>query len=460
MRAELEFSYTPGYWEPKPIRQLAAPDDIERTVRWIMEAERPTIVAGPQIHYQHATEELLEFVELMGIPTHCRRAGRGAISEYNPLNCYGRARGRVMRGSDRALVMGLRITWLENDGRSPFWGADTRYIQLQACREDVNFVLPTELEVIGDMKSLLRQLIDCAKGMGITKPQEKWNDWRQFVASTKEDYWRRAVERTKAMEGVMPMHPDILGKNIGEFAKEELKNDCFFILDGFTASSFSTDWFKAVRSAQVLDAGECIGLGHGIGMSIGAALATDRKVPVLAMVGDGGIGCGGMDIETASRWNIPVIFVIWNNADMGAGGWSRFLKGIMGRATGDDLLDSFGTLKGIRYDRMFAEFGCHPENVVKDSEVKPALKRALDFVRKESKPAVINANTDPMVLQEIWATALTGLAMACTEWDEVPEEGKKLILEENLVTPLQFAYGVRPSVQEAIMKYRAEKAQG
>lgn len=457
----LQWEITPDYWvRTEPMKRLAPPDDIEATVRWIMEAEKPTIIAGPQVQYQDAAEELREFTKLMGIPTHCRRAGRGAISEYDPLNCYGRARGRVMRASDRCLVMGLKVSWLENSGRPPFWGADTRYIQLQACREDVNLVLATERELIGDMKSVLRQMIDCAKAMGITKPPEKWNDWRQYIADTREDYHRRAVERNKDMEGVVPMHPDILGKNLSEFAREELNDDFFYIIDGFTASTYSTDWMRIVHPGRALDAGETIGLGHGIGMAIGAGLATDRKVPILAMIGDGGIGCNGMDIETASRWNIPAIFVIWNNGDMGSGGWKPFLKGSMGRATGDDLLDSFGTLKDIRYDKMFAEVGCHPENVVKDSEIRPALKRAIDFVRRESKPAVINANTDPDVMQEVWQTGLAALTLVGTEWDEVPEEGKRLFLEGGMLGLEHFAYGIRPSAQQALMDYLAKKGQG
>ena len=53
---------------------------------------------------------------------------------------------------------------------------------------------------------------------------------------------------------------------------------------------------------------------------------------------------------------------------------------------GNQLLDSWEVLHGIRHDRMFAEFGCHPEFVERDDQVKPALKRACDFAMRESKP--------------------------------------------------------------------------
>ena len=441
--------YTPGFWEPRVWRTQADPALVEKALTWLLAAEKPTMIVGHALHQDDAQEELREFVHLLGIPCHARRIARGAIPEYDPLNVSGRARGAVMRASDRSLVMGLRIGYLENGGRPPFWGTDTRYIQAQSCPEMVDFVLATEHELVGNIKMILRQFIECAKDMGIRGPLDKWSQWRQFVVDTREEYYQKTIERTEKMRGKMPLHPDLVGRLIAEFFAEEYQDDYTAVIDGFTASSYFTDWNRAIYSGQVLDAAETIGIGHGIGMAIAAGLATNRSKPVFVLLGDGAIGAAGMDIETASRWNIPAVFLHENNDTMISGLWKVFYSKAF-NPTGDRLLDSWETLPGIRHDRMFKEFGCHTEFVERDHELRPALKRACDFAMSESKPAFIEVFVDPDVLQEIWGQS-GAMFSHFIKWNELPEEGQRMILEEKLVSPATLPM-LDPSWQEPVRR--------
>jgi len=418
-----------GVWPQKltTVGSQANPTDLKATMEWLMEAEKPFIIAGSAVQYQHAVDELQELAALTGIPTHARRVARGAISEWDPLNCAGRARGAVMRQSDRCLVVGLNVASLENFGYPPFWGAETRYVQAQPCREDTCLAMNTEYELIGNMKLVLRQMIDCLKDMGITKPPEKWSGWRQVVVETKERYEKAAIERSDKGRGKVPLHPDICGRLMAEFVHEELNDQYISCIDGFTAATYWSDWQKCTFSAQVMDASETIGLGHGVGMAIGAAMATDRKLPILSVMGDGAIGAAGMDIETAVRWDIPAVFVHLNNDSVVTGWW--YWRSKVCNPTGDPLKDSWETLPGIRYERMFKEFGCHTEFVERDVELKPSLKRAFDFVKRESKPAFVEVFIDKDVLQEIWVTEIIPMCIGTLAWEEIPEAGQKIIKE-------------------------------
>lgn len=446
--------YTPGYWAPREWETMANPALVEKALRWLLDAERPAMVVGHALHQDDAQEELREFVHLLGIPCHARRSARGAISEYDPLNAYGRARGKVMRASDRALIMGLRIGSLENQGQPPFWGSDTRYIQAQSCIEHVDFVLPTEFELVGNIKMILKQFIECARDLGIKGPVKKWAEWRKFVTDTKEDYERRTIERTEKMRGKKPLHPDLAGRLAAEFFRDEYQDDYIAIIDGFTAGSYFTDWNKAVNSGTVLDAAEMVGIGHGPGMAIGAGLATKREKPIFVLLGDGGLGAGGMDIETASRWNIPAVFFHENNDTMISGGWNLLLSNVI-TPTGNRMLDSWEVLPGVRHDRIFAEFGCHPEFVETDAQIKPALKRACDFAMREKKPAFIELFVDPDILQEIWIGMAAGFSRFA-KWDQLPEDGKKAILDYGLV-PRSALTTVDPTWREAIVAAQKKK---
>ena len=77
-----------------------------------------------------------------------------------------------------------------------------------------------------------------------------------------------------------------------------------------------TQWFTARFPGQIVDAGPLAPVGHGIGMAIGAQLARPGK-QVVVVIGDGGLGIGGWDIETALRYDLPVHTVLWNNSSWG-----------------------------------------------------------------------------------------------------------------------------------------------
>jgi acetolactate synthase-1/2/3 large subunit len=321
--------------------------------------------------------------------------------------------------------LGLRIQYLENFGQPPFWSADGQYIQAQTTPEYTCTGLPTNFELIGDMKTVIRQMIEWCKANGIKKPPEQWSDWRVEVARMKDHYAKLTIDRTVAMEGKTPLHPDLAGKLMADFLREELNDEVYAIIDGFTACSYFTDWQKVKFAPSVLDAAETIGFGHSAGHALAFALANKRDRPIIAVMGDGAIGAGGMDIETCVRWDVPCVFVHENNNHVATGVQYVFPQSCF--PTGEWMKDTSATLPNLRYDQMFKPLGIHTEFVERDVEVKPALKRAFDFVRDKNKPAFVEMFIDHDVLQEIWGTGLFIMTAGNLPWDEVTEKGKELI---------------------------------
>ena len=95
------------------------------------------------------------------------------MSEEDPLTYGRRARGPVFAQADRCIVLGLRIGFLEAFGQAPFLPHTIRYCQIQADRDTVETALPTDIEIIGNLKEILKQMIQAAKDMGINKPLDK-----------------------------------------------------------------------------------------------------------------------------------------------------------------------------------------------------------------------------------------------------------------------------------------------
>jgi len=164
-----------------------------------------------------------------------------------------------------------------------------------------------------------------------------------------------------------------------------LDKDATAILDGLTMSGFFTDKFKSTFAGQLLDGATWAGVGHSVGMAIGAQLGRPSK-QVVALLGDGGLGISGFDIETAARYNLPICYIVYNN--------SSWLSPLTQKLIMPDAKDSWGMLPNIRYDKMFAETGCHTEFVTQPQEIKPALERSFN----SGKTSVLNVIPDDRVL--------------------------------------------------------------
>jgi acetolactate synthase I/II/III large subunit len=119
-------------------------------------------------------------------------------------------------------------------------------------------------------------------------------------------------------------------------------------------------------------------------MGIGAQLARPGAQVVMVM-GDGGLGIGGWDMETAARYKLPIVCLLWNNSSWGPSFESMPLL--------KDRTDPFNMLQDVRYDKIFAEMGCHGEHVTDPDQIIPALDRAF----KSGKPSLVNVIGDKTV---------------------------------------------------------------
>jgi len=68
-----------------------------------------------------------------------------------------------------------------------------------------------------------------------------------------------------------------------------IDDDATVIYDSYSGPLYLTDALRSRFASQILDAGPCVALKQGVGMSIGAAVAQPGK-QVVTLVRDGGMG--------------------------------------------------------------------------------------------------------------------------------------------------------------------------
>jgi acetolactate synthase-1/2/3 large subunit len=355
------------------LRSQGDPRSVERALELLAGASRPLLVAGDGLFWSDAAAELRELAELTNTPVYARRAGQGAVPEDHPLAVRGAWKKPFTGRADVVVTIGFRFWSGEHFGSPPTWSGDASYVQIDPSPERIGRHVRPDVSIVGDPKLVLRQLIDGAKAVEIADRSA----WLEEVAEARSNFEEMIVSRARETEDNVPMHPDRVLRDLVQV----IDDDASVVVDSFTLSGYVSHWFKSRQTGQLLDAGPLAPVGHGVGMSIGAQLARPGK-QVVCVIGDGGIGIGGFDLETAARYELPICAVLWNNSSWGPSFDQMPL--LKGRS------DPFNMLPDIRYDKVFAEMGCHGEHVEKPDELIPALERALT----SGKTSVVNVIGD------------------------------------------------------------------
>jgi acetolactate synthase-1/2/3 large subunit len=367
-------------YEPDELRSQGDPRAVERAIELLARAEKPLLVGGDGIFWSWAPEELTELAKLTHTPVYTRRAGQGALAEDHPLAVRGAWKKPFTGGADVVIAVGFRYWSGEKFGQPPTWSAKAKYVQIDSTAIRIGSHVPADVPIVGDPKLVLRQLIEKARERKADFDRKANSAWLQEVAKARTEFDRSIREREEKVHGSVPIHPDRLARDLVSV----LDPSTTVVIDSFTLSGYMSHWFPARFPGQVVDAGPLAPVGHSIGMAIGVQLARPSR-PVVTVIGDGGMGIGGWDMETAAKYKLPVVAVLWNNSSWGPSfDQMPLLKG---------RTEPFDMLPNIRYDRIFAELGCHGEHVEKPDDLRPALERAL----KAGKPAVVNVIGDKRI---------------------------------------------------------------
>ena len=364
-------------YDTDAIRSQGDPRSIEKTAELLFSAQRPLIAGGDGIFWSDAQEELKELAELTSTPVYCRRAGQGALDEDSPLAIRGAWKKPFTGNADVVLAVGFRFWSGEKFGEPPTWTDKATYIQVDTDPQRVGWHVPAEVGIVGDPKLVLRQIIDAIKAMQLDFSAKRESPWLQQMVEVRQNYERMIAERAAKTHSDVPIHPDRLTKDLISV----IDKDATLIIDSFTLSGYTSQWFTAHTTGQIVDAGPLAPVGHGVGMGIGAQLGRPGK-QVVVVSGDGGLGIGGMDMETAAKYNLPIICLLWNNSSWGPSFEQMPL--LKGRT------DPFDMVPNIRYDKVFEPMGVHTEHAETPDEIIPALERAL----KSGKTSLINVLGD------------------------------------------------------------------
>src|SRR6266852_3805995 len=200
------------------------PDTVARVANLIRSAERPAVIAGGNVWWAHAEEELRQLVEVAHLPLSVNGMARGVLPAGHPL-FFPRARGPALADADLILVVGVPLDFRLNWGLPPVFaeGARLVYVDVDAHRKH----RPAEAGLYGDLRAALAALAAAATGA----PERP-----QWLAHLREaDAASRARDAAMTESDSSPVHPARLIVEVDRFADP----DAIYVGDGGEFISFA-----------------------------------------------------------------------------------------------------------------------------------------------------------------------------------------------------------------------------
>jgi thiamine pyrophosphate-dependent acetolactate synthase large subunit-like protein len=357
---------------------------IRAAIDLLKKAERPLIIAGTGVFYHKAIEALKRFAEKTQIPVMEFGPMRGIFSDGHPLSAS-LAPLLTARKADVVMLVGRYFV-----GREVGFRPEVKYIRVEPEAENIGRVMPVEVGIVSDEKAALETLYDEA-------PKMRHETWVSEVAANRkvmenrENEWYRMGR--SYTDGV---HPAVIGKELADFLYRGKisKEETVVGLGGYGIQYFVHFSLRAYRPGQVFRPTYGFGtIGADVGMSVGAAAAVKfgygyqasfKGYPVVCVTSDAGFGIEGMEMETLSKYRLPVIVIVYNNDCWGT--WADLRDYIKGRPS--EQIHLFQ--EKLRYDKVGEGLGAHGEYVTRPEDFLPALERCYRMAVNESLPSVIN----------------------------------------------------------------------
>jgi acetolactate synthase-1/2/3 large subunit len=402
-----------------PPRSAAADDDVDRAIEMLLAAERPVIVVGAgaadgtgdAADVARLAEELAAFAAAAGIPVVSSPAGKDLASGSSGssgdlyLGPSGRngtlQSNRATRNADVVLALGTRFddrstsSWLDGYTYSI---PPARLIHVHGDAAEIGRNYPAEVGIDARVSVVLSQLHRAllsrqSSGDPRARPDSAGRARWLSAARGWRDEWERHVAWSRGSDSV-PLHP---ARVLAEL-RAALPADGILLSDVGAHHNWIVQEWRSGGPGTLLQSWGFAAMGFGVAGVLGARLAAPSRA-VAAVVGDGGFLMLPSTVATAVQYDLPAVWIVWNN-----GGFISIRDQQRGYF-GPEIATSFtyaasGEPYRCDFAAMARAMGADGMRAQTPGDLGAALKAALD----SGRPTVIDVPVDAEVPQPAVAT--------------------------------------------------------
>ncbi|MFJ2639203.1 glyoxylate carboligase [Streptomyces sp. NPDC087511] len=400
-----EIEFDPDLYEPLPVHKPAASrKQIERALEMLNASERPLLVAGGGIINANASELLVEFAELTGVPVVPTLMGWGIIADDHELNAgmvglqtshrYGNAN---FLESD--FVLGIGNRWANrHTGKLDVYTQGRTFVHVDIEPTQIGKIFAPDLGITSDAGAALELFVEVAREL---KAAGRLKDRSAWAASTQER--RAALQRRTHFDNV-PLKPQRVYEEMNRAFGPETR----YVTTIGLSQIAGAQMLHVYRPRHWINCGQAGPLGWTIPAALGVATA-DPDGSVVALSGDYDFQFMLEELAVGAQHRIPYVHVLVNNSYLGLirQAQRNFDIDFQVNLEFENLNSPELGVYGVDHVKVVEGLGCKAIRVTEPDRLLPAFEEAKKLAAEFRVPVVVEA-----ILERVTNIAMSGTDIA------------------------------------------------
>lgn len=367
-----------------PMTLRPSPGDVEQAARILLESKSPILNVGYEVWASDAVASVVTLAETLAIPVTQSTSWAADFPTTHPLFLRSSG-GRYPETVDAYLNMGAPMNGSASEGGGRLRNAKV----IHACMDagHLGTAYPVHVALAANIKETATALVDSVKSLATSQRLAQIRASRQAATERFTKGMRESFEfAANRLFDHVPLTWECLSFEINA----ALDRDAYVVEEFGTEGPKSLPWFPFAEGEKT-KIGRTTGyaLGWGVGASIGVKLARPDN-QVVCLQGDGGFLFGQSEaLWTMSRYDIPIIVVIFNNRSYNETRSRMFAAGGRQAELKKDMLSYLGN-PDVDFVHIANAYNIKGEQVQSREQIKAAMSRAVKATR-EGRPYLIDA---------------------------------------------------------------------
>ena len=363
--------YTKKTPEPIVNKGTIADSELDRVVALLQKAKRPFVYTGGGVILSEAQQEVKCFTQRCDAVVSSSLMGQGGFDNTDRrymgmLGMHGtKTSSLAITACDLFVGIGTRFSdRVICDIKSFAPNADILHIDIDST--EINKNIKAGYQLVGDVKQVLTQLNE-------RLPQQSHPEWIQQVVAWKEEYPLR--QQGKTSDSVLP-------QEVIETLDRLTDGEAIITTEVGQHQMWAAQFYQFRHPHQFVSSGGLGTMGFGFGAAIGSKVANPHK-KVINIAGDGSFHMNLNELVTISKYQIPIVELVFNNNVLGM--VRQWQKLFYGRRFSQTTLE-----RPTDYQKLGEAFGVKALVIEKREEIEPILREAL----AADQPVLIECRID------------------------------------------------------------------
>ncbi|MEE2731707.1 MAG: thiamine pyrophosphate-binding protein [Pseudomonadota bacterium] len=303
-----EVDHLPSYQPDPPRAPLVERAALEQAVQLLLNAKKPGLFVGWGA--RHAESSVRKIAEFLNAPVCTTLQGLSAFPANHPLHTgmgFGEyavpAATNAFRDCDCLLAVGTRFGEIATGSFGVKVPSQLVHVDINPLVFNANY--PATVAIEGDSAAVLELLSDALQRA--PEPTNQRSTVRVDIEKDKHDYAAQWLQHDSKSR-VNPFH-------FFRGLRQSLADDDFVVVDDGNHTFLAAELLPIHKPGRFISPTDFNCMGYAVPAAIGTKLANPKQ-RVVAVVGDGAFTMTCMEILTASRQQLGILFCVFHDGEL------------------------------------------------------------------------------------------------------------------------------------------------